>query len=58
VVRLTVFKVQLLSGFAMGIYCSCVKSKQIILLDFKGCVVSDLSTEVKFKSISIKCSIF
>lgn len=45
----------------MEIYCSCficVKSKQIILLDLKGCMVSGFSSELQFKSIGLKYGIF
>lgn len=45
----------------MEIYCSCfgcMKSKQIILLDLKGCIVSDFSSELIFKSIGLKYNIF
>lgn len=35
-----------------------MKSKQIILLHLKGCMLSDFSSELKFKSIGWKCSVF
>lgn len=45
----------------MEIYCSCficAKFKQIILLDLKGCIVSDFRSELQFKSIGLEYGIF